>query len=103
MLLIPAIDIRAGRAVRLAQGDFRRETVYADDPVGAAGAWAAAGARLLHVVDLDGARRGEPVGTDHLRRIARELDIPVQYGGGLRTLQAATDALEAGAETVVLG
>lgn len=103
MLLIPAIDIREGRAVRLAQGDFRRETVYGDDPVGAARAWVEAGARRLHVVDLDGARRGEPVSTDLLRRIAHELHVPVQYGGGLRTLQAAVDALEAGAETVVLG
>ena len=102
MILIPAIDLRDGRAVRLRQGDFARETVYADDPLDAARDFADAGASLLHVVDLDGARSGEPANLEHLRRIA-ELAIPIQYGGGLRTLDAVAAALEAGAERVVLG
>ena len=103
MILLPAIDIRDGRAVRLQQGDFNRETVYVDSPLEAARAWVEAGARWLHVVDLDGAREGQPANLHHLRRITEELSIPVQYGGGLRSLGAVRDALGAGAERVVLG
>jgi phosphoribosylformimino-5-aminoimidazole carboxamide ribotide isomerase len=103
MLLIPAIDIHDGKAVRLQQGDFAKETVYADDPLEAARGWVDAGARFLHVVDLDGARAGEPVNLEHLRRITTELDVPVQYGGGLRSLVAVREALAAGADRVVLG
>ncbi len=103
MILLPAIDIRDGRAVRLERGDFDRETVYADDPLEAARSFVEAGARWLHVVDLDGARAGEPANLDHLRRITTELEVPVQYGGGLRSLVALRDALAAGAERVVLG
>ncbi|MDP8943676.1 MAG: 1-(5-phosphoribosyl)-5-[(5-phosphoribosylamino)methylideneamino]imidazole-4-carboxamide isomerase [Actinomycetota bacterium] len=103
MILLPAIDIRAGRAVRLAQGDFDRETVYADAPLDAARVWVEQGARGLHVVDLDGAREGSPASLDHLRAIASELGVPVQYGGGLRSLGAVRDAFAAGADRVVLG
>lgn len=103
MILLPAIDIRDGKAVRLRQGDFADETVYADSPLEAARSWAEGGARFLHVVDLDGAREGSPQNLDHLRRITDELDVPVQYGGGLRTLPAVRDALAAGAERVILG
>lgn len=103
MILLPAVDIRDGRAVRLRQGRFDDETVYADDPLEAARSFVDAGARYLHVVDLDGARAGEPANLDHLERIAGELDVPVQYGGGLRTLAAVRDALAAGATRVVVG
>jgi phosphoribosylformimino-5-aminoimidazole carboxamide ribotide isomerase len=103
MILLPAIDIRDGRAVRLERGDFDRETVYADDPLEAARTFVDAGAKTLHVVDLDGARAGEPVNLEHLRRIATELPVPVQYGGGLRSLVAVREALAAGASRVVLG
>lgn len=103
MILLPAIDIRDGKAVRLEQGRFEKETVYAADPLEAARAFAAQGARFLHVVDLDGAREGEPVNIEHLRRIAAEVGVPVQYGGGLRSLAAVRDALAAGADRVVLG
>jgi phosphoribosylformimino-5-aminoimidazole carboxamide ribotide isomerase len=103
MILLPAIDIRDGRAVRLERGDFDRETVYADDPLEAARSFVEAGAKQLHVVDLDGARAGEPKNLEHLRRITGELGVPVQYGGGLRSLIAVRDALAAGAERVVLG
>jgi phosphoribosylformimino-5-aminoimidazole carboxamide ribotide isomerase len=103
VILLPAIDIRDGRAVRLERGDFDRETVYADDPLGAARSFVDAGAKSLHVVDLDGARAGEPRNLDHLRRITAELPVPVQYGGGLRSLVAVREALAAGASRVVLG
>jgi phosphoribosylformimino-5-aminoimidazole carboxamide ribotide isomerase len=103
MILLPAIDISDGRAVRLERGDFDRETVYADDPLEAARSFVEAGAKQLHVVDLDGARAGEPRNLDHLRRITSELAVPVQYGGGLRSLVAVRDALAAGAARVVIG
>jgi phosphoribosylformimino-5-aminoimidazole carboxamide ribotide isomerase len=103
VILYPAIDIQGGRAVRLVQGRFEDETVYADDPLDAARDWVAAGARALHVVDLDGARSGQPRSLDHLQRIARETGVPVQYGGGLRSIEAVEGALAAGAERVILG
>jgi phosphoribosylformimino-5-aminoimidazole carboxamide ribotide isomerase len=103
MILYPAIDISEGRAVRLRQGHFDDVTVYRDDPLEAARSWAQEGARFLHVVDLDGAREGRPVNLAHLERIAGELPLPVQYGGGLRALPAVRDALRAGAQRIVLG
>jgi phosphoribosylformimino-5-aminoimidazole carboxamide ribotide isomerase len=103
VIFLPAIDIRDGKAVRLEQGRFDRETVYVDDPLEAARSWVEAGARSLHVVDLDGAREGEPQNLQHLKRITEELRIPVQYGGGLRSFASARDALAAGATRVVLG
>jgi phosphoribosylformimino-5-aminoimidazole carboxamide ribotide isomerase len=103
VILLPAIDIRDGRAVRLERGDFDRETVYADDPLEAARSFVEAGAKSLHVVDLDGARAGEPRNLEHLRRIAGELPVPVQYGGGLRSLVAVREALAAGAARAVIG
>ena len=103
MNLYPAIDILAGNAVRLVQGDFDASTVYDADPVAAARAWVDGGASFLHVVDLDGARAGEPVNLAQLRRIARETGVPVQYGGGLRSAGAVEAALAAGADRVILG
>ena len=84
LILYPAIDIRDGRAVRLMQGDYERETAYDADPVDAAQRWAEGGAEWLHVVDLDGARSGTPVNLEHVRRIAAAADVPIQLGGGLR-------------------
>jgi phosphoribosylformimino-5-aminoimidazole carboxamide ribotide isomerase len=103
LILLPAIDIRGGRTVRLVQGDYARETAYDADPVDAARRWAGQGARMLHVVDLDGAREARPVNLEHVRRIADMVDIPVQLGGGLRDAEAVDAALSAGAERVVLG
>ena len=103
MILYPAIDILEGQAVRLRKGDFDDSTTYYDDPVEAARAWLDAGARFLHVVDLDGAKTGEPRSIEHLRRIVRETGAPVQYGGGLRSIGAVRDALRAGAERVIVG
>jgi phosphoribosylformimino-5-aminoimidazole carboxamide ribotide isomerase len=103
VILLPAIDIRDGKAVRLERGDFAKETVYVDDPLEAARAWVEAGARQLHVVDLDGAREGEPANLHHLERISANLPVAVQYGGGLRSLVAVREALAAGAARVVVG
>jgi phosphoribosylformimino-5-aminoimidazole carboxamide ribotide isomerase len=103
MILLPAVDIRDGHAVRLRQGRYEDETVYADDPLEAARSFVEAGARFLHVVDLDGARAGRPVNLHHLERIVRTLEVPVQYGGGLRELVSIRQALVAGAERVILG
>jgi phosphoribosylformimino-5-aminoimidazole carboxamide ribotide isomerase len=101
--LYPAIDILGGNAVRLVKGDFDAKTLYDQDPLSAARGWTEAGARLLHVVDLDGAKNGEPVNLEHLRRIVEELGVPVQYGGGLRSARAVDQALAAGAVRVILG
>jgi phosphoribosylformimino-5-aminoimidazole carboxamide ribotide isomerase len=101
--LYPAVDILGGNAVRLRRGEFEAKKVYEQDPLSAARAWHEEGARLLHVVDLDGARTGEPVNLLQLRRITRELDVSVQYGGGLRSAEAVDDALNAGAARVILG
>jgi phosphoribosylformimino-5-aminoimidazole carboxamide ribotide isomerase len=103
MILYPAIDIMEGKAVRLVEGRFEDATTYHDDPLEAAQSWVAAGARFLHVVDLDGARSGEPRSLDHLRRIVQGTGVPVQYGGGLRTLPAVREALRAGAERAIVG
>lgn len=103
MILYPAIDIAGGRAVRLVQGDFAAETVYADSPLEAARAWVQAGAGHLHMVDLDGARLGSPQNLDHLARVVAELGVPVQYGGGLRCIDAVAAAIEAGATRAILG
>jgi phosphoribosylformimino-5-aminoimidazole carboxamide ribotide isomerase len=103
MILLPAIDILDGRPVRLARGAFEERTVYDADPLDAARRWVEGGARGLHVVDLDGARSGAPVNLEHIRRITSELGVPIQVGGGLRTIEAVQDALGAGASRVVLG
>ncbi len=103
MILLPAVDIRDGKAVRLVQGDFARETVYNDDPLDAAKSWVEQGARSLHVVDLDGAVQGAPANLEHLRRITRAVDVPVQYGGGLRDARSVRDALSARADRVIIG
>jgi phosphoribosylformimino-5-aminoimidazole carboxamide ribotide isomerase len=101
--VIPAIDLRGGRCVRLLQGDFARETVFSDDPVAMARRWEACGAPRLHVVDLDGAAGGRPVQVEIIRAIARAVAVPVQTGGGLRTMEALEDVFAAGAARAVLG
>jgi phosphoribosylformimino-5-aminoimidazole carboxamide ribotide isomerase len=103
VILYPAIDIRGGKAVRLLQGDYARETAYDADPVDAARRWADEGARFLHVVDLDGARSGQPQNLDVVRRIAAAVECPIQVGGGLRDPASVGAVLEAGAERVVIG
>jgi phosphoribosylformimino-5-aminoimidazole carboxamide ribotide isomerase len=103
MILLPAIDIIDGKAVRLLQGDFGRRTDYDSDPLEAARRWVDAGARALHVVDLDGARTGTPANVAHVERIATTLGVPVQVGGGLRSLASVRAVAEAGAARVILG
>jgi phosphoribosylformimino-5-aminoimidazole carboxamide ribotide isomerase len=103
MILYPALDILDGRVVRLLQGDFEQRTEYAAEPLKAALDWAAAGARRLHVVDLDGARAGAPVNLAAVKLIADETALPVQLGGGLRSAEAIAAAFAAGAARVVLG
>ena len=103
MRLYPAIDILEGSAVRLVKGDFDVKTVYDPDPLSAALGWVRAGAEYLHVVDLDGAKAGSPVNLEHLRRIVSQSGVPVQYGGGLRTAAAVSEALDAGAVRVIVG
>jgi phosphoribosylformimino-5-aminoimidazole carboxamide ribotide isomerase len=103
MILLPAVDILDGKAVRLAGGEFDAETVYDADPLDAALRWVEQGARGLHVVDLDGARSGTPANLEHVRRIAAALDVPFQVGGGLRTRAAVNEAFDAGATRAVIG
>lgn len=103
MIVFPAIDILGGRAVRLAQGDYDRVTVYNEDPLAQALAFAEQGAEWVHVVDLDGARDGVPANIDVIERIAHESGLRVEVGGGIRTLDTFTRLVGAGAERCVLG
>ena len=103
MIVIPAIDLRGGKCVRLLHGDFAHETVYGDDPVAMARHWAEAGATLLHVVDLDGAAAGSPQQTGLIAAICAAVAIPVEVGGGLRTRADIAASIAAGAQRVVLG
>ena len=99
----PAIDLREGRCVRLYQGDYDRETVYGEDPVAQAEAFVAEGASVLHVVDLDAARSGEPTNRAVIGAIAAGVSVPVQVGGGVRTREAAEALFELGVSRVVIG
>ncbi len=103
MKIYPAIDILGGEAVRLRQGSYAQSTVYSTSPVAAAKTWAEAGASVLHIVDLDGARSGAPVNLEHVTQIAGAIDLPIQLGGGLRSDAAVEAALAAGATSVILG
>jgi len=101
--LIPAIDLRGGRCVRLYQGDYERETVYGDDPAAMAQRWQSLGATRLHVVDLDGARDGTQANATAVRAIIASISIPIELGGGIRSLEMVTSWLETGVERVYLG
>ena len=103
MQVIPAIDLRRGRVVRLRQGDFERQHTYGDDPAQVARDWAAQGSERLHIVDLDGAVAGHPVQLDLISRVIAAAGVPCQVGGGMRDPEAARAALTAGADRVVLG
>ncbi|MEE9584036.1 MAG: 1-(5-phosphoribosyl)-5-[(5-phosphoribosylamino)methylideneamino]imidazole-4-carboxamide isomerase [Candidatus Brocadiales bacterium] len=103
MLIIPAVDIRGGRCVRLTRGRFEEETVYFTDPVEPALKWQQEGAEYLHVVDLDGALEGEPKNLESLRRIVEAVDIPIQFGGGIRTFETARQVLDMGVDRIILG
>ncbi|MDR2170156.1 MAG: 1-(5-phosphoribosyl)-5-[(5-phosphoribosylamino)methylideneamino]imidazole-4-carboxamide isomerase [Planctomycetaceae bacterium] len=103
MQVIPAIDILNAQCVRLRQGDYGDETVYANDPVEVAKYWVSCGARMIHVVDLDGARDKRPVNCDIVRAIVQAVHIPVEVGGGIRTEETIKDYLDNGVERVVIG
>ncbi len=104
MLLIPAIDLKEGKCVRLRQGDMNDATVFSDDPLAMATRWVEAGARRLHIVDLDGAFNGEPVNAEVIHRIAEEYpDLPIQVGGGIRTEEVVEVYIQAGVRYVIIG
>lgn len=103
MLLIPAIDLKNGQCVRLRQGRMDDVTVFSDDPVAFAKKWVDQGAQRLHVVDLDGAFKGEPVNIDKIEKIAAAVKVPVQVGGGIRDEKAVQRYLDAGVEFVIIG
>jgi phosphoribosylformimino-5-aminoimidazole carboxamide ribotide isomerase len=103
MLVIPAIDLKDGKCVRLLQGRMQDETVYSNDPEAVARRWADAGAQMLHVVDLDAAVQGRPCNQSQIAAIIRAVDIPVQVGGGMREAGALAAALDLGAHRVILG
>src|SRR2546428_7649193 len=102
-LILPAIDLKAGKVVRVQQGRADAETVYSDDPAAVARGWEDEGARFLHVVDLDGAFSGEPRNWDSVRAILKAVQIPIQLGGGLRTRAQIEDAMATGVTRVVVG
>jgi phosphoribosylformimino-5-aminoimidazole carboxamide ribotide isomerase len=103
MLVIPAIDIKDGRCVRLFQGDMDKETIYFDRPIDAAVHWVREGATLIHVVDLDGAVEGRPVHTREVEAICKETGLSVELGGGLRSVESVEAALNLGVARVVIG
>ena len=103
MLIIPAIDIRGGKCVRLFQGDYSKETVYGDNPVEQAVRWEKEGAHIIHLVDLDGAKAGHPVNTEVIRSICQTVHIPCEIGGGIRSAADAEKLFEAGVYRIILG
>jgi phosphoribosylformimino-5-aminoimidazole carboxamide ribotide isomerase len=103
LIIIPAIDIKNGKCVRLAQGDFDRVTLYADNPVEMAFTWAQKGAELIHVVDLDGSVEGSPCNESIILDIVKKINIPIQVGGGIRDIETIEVYLENGISSVILG
>ena len=103
MQIIPAIDLLGGTCVRLHQGDYDQVTRFSDDPVSQAKSWQEQGAQRLHLVDLDGARSGEPVNDEVIRAVTAALSIPVQLGGGVRSAERAEELLSCGLDRVILG
>src|SRR4030042_4445391 len=102
MEIIPAIDLRNGKCVRLYQGDYDKETVFSENPVSVALRWQSEGARRLHIVDLDGAAKGEPVNLETIEDIIAAIDIPIEVGGGIRSLETIKQLLDARAGRVIL-
>ncbi|NTW46998.1 MAG: 1-(5-phosphoribosyl)-5-[(5-phosphoribosylamino)methylideneamino]imidazole-4-carboxamide isomerase [Chlorobaculum sp.] len=103
MLIIPAIDIKEGKCVRLTRGDFAQKKIYLDNPCDMAVIWRKQNAKMIHVVDLDAALTGETVNFERIREIVNVLDIPIQVGGGIRSVEAVEKYLEIGVSRVVIG
>tara|TARA_B100000686_G_scaffold27699_1_gene27404 strand:- start:14028 stop:14753 length:726 start_codon:yes stop_codon:yes gene_type:complete len=103
MQIIPAVDLKGGKCVRLIQGEVEREIIYDSDPVNTALHWVEQGATRLHLIDLDGALEGRPVHVEVLSSIAKKIDIPIQFGGGIRNEEALKLVIDSGASFVILG
>ncbi len=103
MEIIPAIDLRNGKCVRLFQGDYGKETIFSDDPVSVALRWQSEGARRLHIVDLDGAAQGKLVNLETIEDIVAAIDIPVQVGGGIRSMETIEQLFATGVERAIMG
>ena len=102
-LIIPAVDVLGGKCVRLEMGDYKKVTVYSDDPVEMAKKWADSGFNYMHVVDLDGAKFGQPKNIDVIKKIAKAVKIPIEVGGGIRDLNTIDELFDSGVDRVVLG
>lgn len=102
MEIIPAIDIIEGKCVRLIKGDFNKKTVYSNDPVMIARSWESKGANRIHIIDLDGAKSGRPINKDIILKIIKEVNIPVQVGGGVRSIDTIEEYINNGASKVIL-
>lgn len=103
MIIIPAIDIRNGKCVRLKQGNFADETIYGEDPVVMAQKWESEGAKMLHIVDLDGAKSGQLANYDVIKRIVSGVSIPIQVGGGIQSEEIAAKVLAVGVKRIIIG
>lgn len=103
MIIFPAIDIKDGRCVRLTQGKFDQVSIYNDNPAEVARLWESMGAQYIHLVDLDGAKDGSPASRDMVKSVIDAVDIPVQVGGGIRSLERADQLIELGARRIILG
>lgn len=103
MIILPAIDIKDGKCVRLTQGDYNKETIYNDSPVAVAKEWESKGAEYLHLVDLNGAKEGESINESIIFSIAKEVNIPIQVGGGIRSIKTVEKFIQAGVDRVIIG
>lgn len=103
MLILPAIDLRGGKCVRLKQGDYAQETIFGNDPVAMACRWVSQGAKTLHLVDLDGAKAGHPINGEIVRKIAAAVDVPCQLGGGIRNEEDIATVLGWGVQRAIIG
>ncbi len=102
MQIIPAIDIKGGKCVRLFQGDYAKETIYADSPVAMALKWKGQGAKMLHIVDLDGAKEGKSKIVNMVKQIINDVDLPIQVGGGIRSLDSINQLIKSGVSRIIL-
>lgn len=103
MLIYPAIDIRNGKCVRLTQGEFNAEKIYFDKPYEVAKVWEDKGAKILHIIDLDGAIGGEPKNLSAIEKIVKSIDIPIQVGGGIRNIESIERLMNIGVDRIILG
>jgi len=103
MKILPAIDIKNGKCVRLTQGDYNRVTEYGDDPVEVAKKWESQGADIIHIVDLDGAKSGQLINLEVIKKIVASVNIPIQIGGGIRTTDSVENYIKAGVMRVIIG